>query len=169
MKSWENCSDEELMSSYARGEYPAFQELYYRHSGRVLGFLCKRLNSKVDAEDVMQTVFLKLHQSRHRYDLKLPFLTWLFAITRNALIDHIRKLKKTTVELDASMVAEEAPSGTEFSNVLKHLPEGQRKVLELRFSEGLSFEEISNRAGISEISARKRVSRALKKIKELFG
>ena len=83
-------SDEELMSRYKFGEYPAFEELYRRHSGRVYGFILKRVKSRERAEELFQESFLRLHRNRSRYNDSLPFLPWLFTIARSAMIDGVR-------------------------------------------------------------------------------
>lgn len=175
MKRLEDQSDEALMVAYALGEYRAFQELYERHSGKVLGFLLKRISQTGEAEDLMQTVFLKLHQSRASYQPKFPFLAWLFSITRNTLTDYFRRKKAVPVEAeklqalsDQSSTGIEELSEKDWKNAIAQLPESQRKVLEQRFSEGLSFEEISASTGISPVGARKRVSRAVQKLKEFI-
>ncbi|MDH5752558.1 MAG: RNA polymerase sigma factor, partial [Deltaproteobacteria bacterium] len=73
------------MSAYQAGDMDSFRELYEAHKGRVMGYLHSRLNDQDEAEDVFQQVFLKLHRYRHRYRSEVPFLPWLFTITRNAM------------------------------------------------------------------------------------
>src|ERR1035437_9350881 len=82
-------SDEDLMALYQTGDVAAFEALYRRHSGRVFAFL-QRKTSPQSACDLLQEIFLKLHRSRHQYSIQYPFLPWLFAITRNALVDSAR-------------------------------------------------------------------------------
>lgn len=171
--------DERLMVLYLQGDFEAFQEIYARHSGKVYAYLKCHLSQKAEAEDLFQSVFLKFHQSRHRYDESLPLLPWLFAITRNALIDHLRRKKLVPVEDEKLVKMSDLRVGTEIEG---HIPQSrdvvaafsglspdQKKVLELRFSEGLSFEEISKRTGLTSQTARKRVSRFVEKVKKSLG
>jgi len=57
-------SDEELMKAYQLGNAEAFELLYGRYSPRVYGYLCKKISNRVAADDVFQTIFLKLHKFR---------------------------------------------------------------------------------------------------------
>ncbi len=178
MATWNDYTDEELMVLYREGEPQAFNALFDKHSGKVLGYLKKHLRDSNEAEDLMQVAFMKLHQSRDRYNEEYPFLTWLFTIARNTLIDSVRKKKAIPTEdetlhrmSNATQVAEidTDQSEMELGKLFAALPAGQRQVLELRFAEGLSFEEISAQTGLTKETARKRVSRAVEKIKKVFG
>ena len=82
-------SDEDLMALYQSGDGHAFETLYRRHSGRVFEFLQKKTNP-LNARDLLQEAFLKLHRARHQYSVQYPFLPWLFTITRNVLVDFVR-------------------------------------------------------------------------------
>lgn len=166
-------TDERLMVLYQQGEYGAFVELYGRYSGRVYGFLRKRANVPGEAEDLLQKTFLKVHQNRRRFDATLPFLPWLFSIARHVLIDHLRKHKAIPVE-EAALEAladgnvstapdsEERPSWDE---VMRLLPSEQKRLMELRFQEGLSFDEIAERSGLTSVTVRKRMSRIMKALR----
>lgn len=164
------------MLLYGRGDYDAFKELYFRHSGRVYGYLRGKLYLPGEAEDLFQSVFAKLHQSREIYDETLPFLPWIFAIARNVLIDHLRKHKSVPVDpgkviILADKRTAENPvveSAASWDEILKLLPQEQRDLLVLRFEEGLSFEEIARRCGGNEVSARKRISRTIQSIRKVL-
>jgi RNA polymerase sigma factor (sigma-70 family) len=166
------------MTAYQQGSYPAFEELYMRHAGRVFGYLKNHLFDAVEAEDLMQVTFLRLHSSRAKYDPGFPFLPWLFAICRNGLIDRQRK-KKVIYASQEILETRAAPTadmeGEELRNTEKALSEylgqlsmEQKELLRLRFEEGLSFEEISKRMGLSSPTLRKRVSRTIDKLRESF-
>lgn len=168
-------SDEELMSLYQQAEYGAFEELYFRHSSRVYGYFKNRLNLPGEAEDLLQHTFLKLHQARANYNGTLPFLPWLFSIARNLLIDHLRKHRPTVIEADKLMaLAEKASQGgnpepvVSWDEVMKLLPDDQRQIIQQRFEEGLSFEDIARLSGVNEASARKRLSRTVQGLRKIF-
>ncbi len=57
-------TDEELMIAYREGDLSAFQTLYQRHKRRLMGYLITKLKDQNEAEDVFQTVFVKLHAGR---------------------------------------------------------------------------------------------------------
>lgn len=169
-------TDEELMVAYVDGDVRAFEALYERHKGRVFGFLMRKLRDRDEAEDVFQMTFAKLHKGRHKYQQNIPFLPWLFTIARNALIDHFRKkgtyekhvtLSTETVDAYADLPSENSLIEASFTQLSK-LNESQRQVLELRFNQGLTFEEISQMMQTSTDNARQIVSRAVRRLRSLM-
>lgn len=166
-------SDEELMEAYQMGETLAFDILFQRHSGRVLGFLLKRLNKKKDAEDLLQDVFFKLHRSKHLYNKTLPFFPWMFSITRSVLLDSAKKKKlEDVVDVnDLDRFATETPqsiSNVSVGEVLGALPQAQRQVLNLRIYDEKTFEEIASKLSTSPENARQLFSRGIKKLREIL-
>lgn len=162
------------MVLYQQGDYQAFEELYHRHSGKVYGYL--KLHAPTESEDLLQQVVLKWHHSRLKYDPKFPFLAWIFAITRNTVVDAARKHKPVTMESDklislADESKRESLGGETLSwdELLKPLTADQQKLLRLRFQEGLSFDEIAVKTGTTGISARKRVSRTIQGLRRALG
>lgn len=168
-------TDEELMQAYTAGDNEAFQELYKRHNGRVLGYLRSKLSSQNEAEDVFQEVFAKLHKYRFKYTSSIPFLAWFFTIVRNTLVDHIRKQKTQSkhIQVDSSLlidVVDNQDVDIPISDILEELAgltENQRQILELRFNEGLTFEDIAVRMNVSYPNARKLASRAIQKLRKM--
>lgn len=168
-------TDEELMAAYADGDLEAFHALYERHKGRILGFLVSRLRDRDEAEEVFQAVFVKLHSARKRYRPEIAFLPWIFTLTRNILIDHVRRNRTyrrfvQTSELPEIPAAERSP----ILPVAKALPEiralsaAQRQALELRFDQDFSFEEIAARMRISAANSRQLISRAVRRLRNIL-
>lgn len=166
------------MIAYQQGDYSAFEELYRRHSGRVFGYLKKKIPDVREAEDLLQQVFMKFHHSRKSYNSDYPVLTWIFAICRNTIIDFFRKKKPVVVAIEKINLATDPSQETEDSfpieqalidESLKSLSLQEKKLLKMRFEEGLSFEQISNSLGASPVSLRKRMSRSLAKMRTIIG
>lgn len=168
-------SDEELMESYQLGSTDAFDILFQRHSGRVLGFLAKRIGKMKVADDLLQDVFFKLHRSKHQYNKMLPFSPWLFSITRSVLLDHAKKRNLEdpvdVADLDRMSSDEISQSKDErdLSTALGSLPKLQQQAVSLRVYDEETFEEIASRLSTSPENARQLVSRGLKKLRDLLG
>ncbi len=169
-------TDEELMVAYVDGDLDAFEILYGRHKGRVLGFLVTKLRDRDEAEDVFQTAFTKLHKGRHKYRHDIPFLPWLFTITRNVLVDHVRKkgahdrhitVSEEFVDGYAEPVVDTTPIQAAFTELSK-LNENQRQALELRFNQGMTFAEVSDQMQTSADNSRQIISRAIRKLRTLM-
>jgi RNA polymerase sigma factor (sigma-70 family) len=170
-------SDEQLMRAYADGDLQAFEVLYTRHKGRILGYLYNKLGDRDEAEEVFQATFAKLHSARDRYGEDIPFLPWVFTIARNALIDHIRRnqvLRKNLVYSNEAMAnvsaieSGNASVGDAFAE-LSSLSHRQREVLELRFDQDFSFDEIAAKLQTSSGNARQMVSRAIRHLRMALG
>ncbi len=165
-------SDEELMRSYQQGDFGAFEMLYGRYSGRVFGFLRKRLGSGSFVEDIHQAVFMKLHEVRSQYKKDFKFVPWLFVIARTTMIDHIRKQKKFASEIGTEDLSgfQDFTRSTSGSGVdISNLSEPQRKILELRFEEDKEFDVIAEELNTSSANIRQQVSRAIKKLRLVAG
>ncbi len=163
-------SDEELMQSYQDGSVAAFDVLFERHSGRVFGFLSKRLTKKKEAEDLLQEAFFKLHRSKHLYNSTLPFSPWLFSITRSVLLDFAKKRNfEDPVDIsafDKIPMSENPEIRHDLEGLVSALPQTQSEALSLRIYEDKTFEEIASRLSTSPENARQLVSRGIKKLKQ---
>ncbi len=169
----DNLSDEELMALYQQDDEPAFAQLYARHSSRVYGFLVNSLRDKAMADDVFQATFMKLHKSRLSYDTTFPFIPWLFTVTRGVMVDHLRKAgrireKLDTEAVDGAVAPEHEPEQSSEMPSLAGLQPAQRKAIELRYGQDLSFEEIAKKLETSPMNARQLVSRAVKKLRAVL-
>ena len=165
-------NDKELMRMYQDGQMEAFETLYSRHSGRLYGFLRKRLRDRDAIDDVYQQTFLKLHNSRSQYDPTLPFLPWLFTITQSVMTDYLRKAvrdRNLRAELTLETEVTGAPGEPRNSNVvslpLSELSERQREAIQLRYEKDFSFDEIAEKLNTSPVNVRQILSRALKLLK----
>lgn len=162
-------SDEELMTAYSEGDPSAFEELYQRCQSRVFGYLVKRCSSKEMAEEIFQATFLKLHELRGRYRPEQPFMPWLFLISKSVWIDRLRKEKAESRKLEEySQTATSTHSeekAHELDEALASLSSEQRELIRLRYEEGFSFEEISQRIKVKEPALRQSLSRLTRKLK----
>lgn len=163
------------MESYKMGETIAFELLFERHSGRVQGYLQKKLSSPKEAQDLVQEVFFKLHRSRHQYNGTLPFSPWLFSITRSIWLDHLKKRNfedatdQGKLEALQPVVHMSRVSDAAGLEILDQLSPSQKEAVGLRVFDEATFEEIATRLSTSPENARQLVSRGLKKLREIWG
>ncbi len=81
-------ADLELVHAIARGDQEAFASLFDRYNSTLLGFLIRILNSKAEAEDVLQEVFVQVWQQAARYDeTRGRVFTWMVTIARSRALD----------------------------------------------------------------------------------
>lgn len=153
--------DQALMRLYQSGDADAFAELYRRHAGRVRSYLLKRTPSAQDADELLQLVFLKLHQARHSYDPRHLVVQWLYVIARHSLIDFYRKKDRPPVLLDTQ--DETAADGPEIP--WNAVTGEQRQALEWRYLDEMSYEEIAQKLEKTEATIRQSISRTIKKLR----
>lgn len=145
--------------------YEAFSELYSRYSKRVFSFLNKKTRSQSDSEDLLQKVFLKIHESKHLYKDKFKFEQWLFVIARTQALDHFRTTKRYQERLKKIDTDTEPSPSIDLRDYF-NLEGDQQELLEMKFIDELSYEEISKVLNKSEVSLRKSVSRLVNRLKK---
>lgn len=125
-----------------------------------------------DAEDVVQECLLALHLKSHTYDASQPFEPWLYAMARYKLIDLLRR-RQPGRELSFDLLAEtrefadasestEPQAGADLAVLLAHLPDKQRRPIELVKLEGRSVVEAAARTGLSVSAVKVGIHRGLK-------
>jgi RNA polymerase sigma-70 factor (ECF subfamily) len=138
-------------------------------------FIRRRVSDEATAEDVLQDVFLKIHQHMESLKDVRKLEGWIYQITRNAIIDAYRKHRhETTLEAaEALDLPEELPDDDIVSELLpsvramvRNLPELDRQALVLTEYQGLTQKELAERLGLSFSGAKSRVQRAREKLKQ---
>jgi RNA polymerase sigma-70 factor (ECF subfamily) len=141
-------------------------------------FIRRHVSDGSTAEDILQDVFLKIHQRIETLKDVQKLESWLYQITRHAIIDSYRSKEPPRASLDASEVlelAEDLPDDDVVSDLLpavramvKSLPEQDRQALILTAYQGLSQKEYGERLGLSFSGAKSRVQRARGKLKQML-
>jgi len=144
----------------------------------LLQFIRRRISDEDTAEDVLQDVFLKIHQHIETLKDVKRLESWVYQITRHEIIDYYRSKERPWTALDAPEVlelAEDLPDddvvGELFPSVramVKSLPEHDRQALVLTEYQGLTQKELGERLGLSFSGAKSRVQRAREKLKQLL-
>ncbi|MBB6637909.1 RNA polymerase sigma factor SigZ [Cohnella thailandensis] len=148
--------------------------LWENYHEPIAGFVRNRTNRHPDAEDIVQTIFMKAY--RHLPDLQdeTKLRAWMYQIARNAITDHFCKEKTTGPlpeqildrEEEAADYTEEAVAG--MKGVFPYLPDKYREAVELSELKGMSQKELSERLGISYSGAKSRVQRGREMVRDLM-
>jgi RNA polymerase sigma-70 factor (ECF subfamily) len=102
-RRWLDDPDVRLMLRARDGDGDAFAELTGRYGPRVLGYFCKQVRDRAEAEDLTQEVFLRLYRARARYQPKARFATWVFRVMQNVARNARRsRLRRPWVCFDLS-------------------------------------------------------------------
>ena len=157
----------------------SFKELVLLFQPFVHRFCYNYLKNENDAEEVTQTVFLKVYHNIKNFKGDSKFKTWLYRIAMNQCADLYNK-KKKQAQLKQEMLeyrdvqpakdnhADKLSIKDDISSYLEKLPSPEREILILRFYEDLKVKEISDTLNISLSAAKMRLSRAIEHFKIIY-
>lgn len=168
MAEYSTMSDQDLVAATCNGQTDAFSALCIRYEEQLAGMLNSRGVSQAD--DIVQDSFIKAFLNISKYDPQFSFGQWIFAIAKNLHIDGIRKQKGTKVDID-EVITHSGTMNPEQSYIsmqtrdnvekqLEKLPKGYKDIVELRFLDELSYDEISQRLGIPMGTVKTKIHRA---------
>ena len=166
--------DIKLMERCSKGDRQAFEILLIRYEKPVFNAAYRMLNSRDDARDVTQTVFLKVFEHLDQYDPKYRFFSWIYRITLNESINWLKKSSRTdTLEIDAADPSggpESEASNAELSDgmqqALMSINPDYRAVIILKHLLGCSYHEISEVLEIPEKKVKSRLYTARQLLQE---
>jgi RNA polymerase sigma-70 factor (ECF subfamily) len=178
-------SDEILLARVALRDATAFETLYDRHAGTVLGICLKITGDRALAEDLLQETFWRVWQNASIYQPERgSFTSWLFRIARNLAIDAYRKYKvrpqAITETSDANPILDQIPDldvnvpeqtqsnlqAEQVRNALKSLPREQRQVIEMAHFYGMTRQEIAEATGEALGTIHTRARLGLRKLRQ---
>jgi len=137
------------------------------------------MNSREEAEDIVQEVYLKLWGMRNDLDKYNSIEALSVRITRNLCLDQLRRRKVNHDAMKAEKLREESYPETPSENLEKKedaellhtlisaLPEPQRSLVHLRHLEGKEYEEIAEMVNMNVNAIRVSISRARKQMRDL--
>ena len=151
--------------------------IYTQYRDKVFGFVRSKIVNQTEAEDIVQTVFLKVYSNLDKYDeTKASLSTWIYTITRNTVYDYLKEkrghpvleLVDNTVdsaeEPDDSLLNQEALE--ELACALQKLPQNQRDIIILIYYHGKPKTEVAKILDITYGQHRYLHDKALSRLKE---
>ena len=155
-----------------------FEVLYNRYYENIFRFCYQRSRDYDLAGDLTSQVFVKAMKKLNQYkDKKKGFSSWLISIAFNEVNDFYRKSQKDrTVRIDVSHLsfihlndeADKEDLRIELGHALNRLQESDLQLIEMKYFEKRSHDEICQILNISEGNARIRLHRALYKLKRIM-
>ncbi|HTI42742.1 MAG TPA: RNA polymerase sigma factor [Vicinamibacterales bacterium] len=174
-------ADLELAARCRAGDTDAFEELYRQHARRLYSLVVRMIGSAQDAEDLLQEVFLQAYRKLPGFRGESTLGTWLYRLTMNHCLDHLRgrqaKMSRATASIDEESVDEPAApdpvvpsaiSRMDLERAIEALPPGSKAAFLLHDVEGFEHQEIAAILGISEGTSKSQVHKARLKLRALL-
>lgn len=178
-------TDEELVALALKNPQ-AYSFLVERYEEKLLRYIMRiSVNTKEDAEDVLQDVFLSAYKNLNDFDQDLKFSSWIYRIAHNKVISHFRKVsarpKVMTYEGDSNILniiasdeditrdIDRKFTAKEVYEILDKLDDKYREILILKFLEEKDYKEISDILEKPMGTVATLINRAKKQFKEKSG
>ncbi len=174
---YKTLSDEDLMIAVGKGDQRAFDEIYNRYSGPLLGYFIRMLwKDREKGEDFVHDIFAKIVRKPELFDPTRKFKTWVYSVANNMCKNEYKKQevrKNTSNGLDQHYAVSDANADVfsevedrffkeEFDQSLDALDHKHSEVFKLRHIEGLSIKEIAEVLEISDGTVKSRLFYATK-------
>jgi len=180
--------DAALMLRVKRGDLKAFEALAEKYKQPIVNMMYRMLRDPDEAEDLAQSVFIRVYQSAKRYEASAKFSTWIFTIARRLCLNEIRRRGRHRSEsLDSRPTDREEQAPRQFEDAktfsppeaylhgelaekieeaVAQLPEKQRLAMVLCRQEELSYEEMARVLRCSVPATKSLIHRGRETLKE---
>lgn len=169
-------TDADLVARISKGDTGAFKEILIRYQNGVYGFAFSFLKDAQEAEDISQEVFIRLYRTADAYRSYAGLRTFLYRITRNLCIDHLRKKRPEPMTDPPEMANPQTPLShlcaaelrEKIDGITSTLPQNQRAALYLRHEQGMSYREIAESLEVTVHAVESLLTRARKNFRSRF-
>lgn len=170
-----------LVRALKNGDVTAFDQLFALYGKRLFHFAFGYLKSRVEAEGVVQEVFLKVWRNRKQLNPDLSFKAYVFKIAYHHILELFEKINQR--QAYQHKIIEEAIAFTDETNerlnyqlllekvesLIQKLPSRQKEILLKRRKEGIPVKQIATELGISAKTVENHLTEALKNLKKGLG
>lgn len=169
-----------LLRQLADGDREAFRNLYDLHRDKLFFYTLRLTDSKQQAEDILQDVFIKVWNNRESLKDLRSFDAWLFTLAKNQVINGFKRasLERTILADLGSAASEEFDPVTQavdynetnrfLQEAINQLPPQQKIIYHLRREQGLKNNEIADQLNISPLTVKKHIAQASRSLRILL-
>jgi RNA polymerase sigma-70 factor (ECF subfamily) len=169
-------SDNDLVQECLTGNTKAFEALIDKYQKKIFNIIYRMTNNYDDAEDITQSIFIKVYEKLEHFKPKFKFFSWLYRIALNESLNHVNQKRRLT-ELDADTLIKDKTPADDYNELevnehvqdaLMHIAPEQRILIVLKHFEGLSYQEIAYSLDISEKKVKSRLFDARRLLKQVL-
>jgi RNA polymerase sigma-70 factor (ECF subfamily) len=173
-------TEKELLKKLRGGDSFAFEVLFYKYRNKVKGFAVKIIPSKIDFEEIVQEVFVKVWINKESINPEKDFQSYLFSIAKNLILDHLksavnRKLYFIGEHFQQDLLIDDSQESLliddaeeKLQKLINEIPERRREIFLLSRFEGLSYKQIAEKLNISENTVDSQIRNALAFLRKEF-
>lgn len=171
--------DRRLAALALAGDDTAFTYLFNRYRDAIRRLFAQRLGGTTDADDLLQETFIKVYINLGRYNPDYTFGQWVYTIARNTFVD-FRRRRQEDLPIDERFAAPASPAPTPEESVinlqrrsqieyyLSQLPPRYRRLVEMRFFDEYSYEEIAVKLSLPLGTVKTQIHRARERMCRLI-
>lgn len=176
----DNISDNLLVTRIQHNDKDAFKSLYNRYSKKIYFFSLKHLSNNIEAEELVQSVFINVWENRKSLDATLSVKAYIYKAAVNYIYNYLRKKI-----IHARFIESEIQKGEIYSDltyeqvflndlersinsVVETLPSQQQKIFRLSRYEGMTHKEIASKLDLSVRTVENQMYRALKVLRTIL-
>src|SRR4051812_4770280 len=183
-----DASDDALVAAVRKGHDEALGALFTRYHERVTAYVARIIGDREHAQEVVQEAFIAALHGLRKNDETIEFRPWIYRIARNGAIDHLRARARRGTHVDFHAVeaagvepaqfasADHGPeAAAESREAIEHLQnafvgltEMHHQLLVMRELEGLSYDEIGERLGLSRSQVESSLFRARRRLEHEY-
>jgi RNA polymerase sigma-70 factor, ECF subfamily len=183
--------DVQLMLAVKRDDVDAFETLFRKYAQPLVAVAFSFVQSQARAEEIAQETFVQVYKTRHRYEPRARFATWLYRIATNLCVSEMRRAEHRLAARSGlpSDAGDRSPDPDAFPDprlqtsekdvldredirrmreALDELPPQQRVALLLARAEGFSYAEVARALGCSVSAVKSLIHRATLTLRERF-
>jgi RNA polymerase sigma factor (sigma-70 family) len=179
--------ESDLVAAAREGDDRAFEQLYARYRDRIFSFILSKVHDHGRAEDIAQEVFISALRRLRESEQRISFKPWIYEIAKNACIDEFRRgnrSREVPLETDGEFVTDRestlsivpTPAAAveskqrldDLRGAFGGLSSTHHQLLVMREFEGLSYEEIGDRLGMTRQMVESGLFRARRKLTEEY-
>ena len=148
-----------------------FDNIYEQYKNMVYRLAISYLKNPIDAEDIVQNVFLKLHKNLSKFDSEEYLKNWLIKVTINECKTNLLSFYKRKVRLFINDEEESIKDNTKNKEVMNSiflLPKQDRLIIHLYYYENYKVKEIAKILNMKENAVKQRLFRDREKLKDIL-
>ena len=170
-------NEEKLKDGISQGCHKSFELLFHQHKDFLFHYAFRILKSKEAADEMVQKTFIRLWQGKARISSVVSLKGYLFAIARNLILDHLKKVSREQVlkdDLKLRIQISHIKPETDLiysdlkaiaSQAIESLPTQRKLIFKLNRENGFSYHEIASQLNISENTVKVSIYKSLNHIR----